>query len=249
MPFEVALAVAFAVLVVTCVVVVSIVAGRRAAAQDEERKHQASMRGWQYEATHENRFRIRRWKGVTDGVEWTFESRFRAGGHGHPAVRRSRWLASSARGPEKPILCVGNKAGAVSSTLTLGEGDGMIATLAKKAATFAFDKAVDSYFGEEIGGGVDAKQLKPVPGATVPGYAIMAADTDEASRILFQGLTKALSASPPPDVKDEDGKGPWVLLWKGGVALGRAELLDSIDEIEWMSRLGSSVARLPFTIS
>ena len=249
MPFEVALTIAGVVLVATFIVVVSVVAARRAAAVDEERKHQASMRGWSYESAREKGYTVHRWKGATDGVEWSAESRYKPGGHGHAPVKRTRWLAADARGPERPILCVGAKAGAVTATLTLGDGDGMIANLARKAATFAFDKAVDSYFGEEIAGGVDAKQLKPVPGTTVPGYTIMAADTDEAARILFQGLTKALSASPPPAVKSEEGKGPWVLLWKGGVAVGKAEVLDSTDELEWMARLGSSVARLPLTIS
>ena len=249
MPFEVALTIAGVVLVVTFVVIASMMAGRRAAAQDDERKHQASMRGWAYESAREKGYRVHRWKGVTDGVEWTAESRYKPGGHGHAPVKRTRWLASSVRGPEKPVLCVGAKAGTITSTLSLGDGDGMIANLARKAATFAFDKAVDAYFGEEVGGGIDAKQLKPVPGAAVAGYTIMAADTDEASRILFQGLTNALSASPTAAVKTDEGKGPWVLLWKGGVAVGRAELVEAAADIEGMARLGSSVARLPLTIS
>jgi len=67
---------------------------------------------------------------------------------------------------------------------------------------------------------------------------------DAANRILFQGLTGALTASPLQN-QDDHGKGPWVLLWKGGVAVGRAELMDATDEIERMARLGSSIARLP----
>jgi hypothetical protein len=245
MPFETGLVIAGVVLLVTFIAIVSVVAGRHAAAKNEERKQQASMRGWSFESTREKRYRVHRWKGVTDGVEWTAESRERPGGHEHRAIRRSRWVATAVRGPEQPILCMGVTAGKEVPKTRLAQGDGMIANLAKKAATFAFDKAVDAYFGDEIGAGIDAAQLKPVPGTTVPGYTIMAADVDAASRILFQGLTRALTASPAPALKHGDGKPPWVLLWKDGIALGKAELIDSIEELEGMTRLGSAVARLP----
>jgi len=245
MPFEAALAVAGVVLVVTFIGIISLVAGRRAAAQNEERKQQASMRGWSFEAAHEKGFRVHRWKGSTDGVDWTAESRYKAGGHGHPAVRRTRWLATAVRGPEKPILCMGVAIGKEAPAVTLAQGEGLLANLAVKAAGFAFDKAVDKYFGSEIGDVVDARQLKPVPGTTVPGYKIMAADTEAASRILFQGLSRALTALSPSELGEDDGKKPWLLLWKDGVAVGRAELMDATDEIDRMARLGSSVARLP----
>jgi hypothetical protein len=245
MSFDAALIVSVVLLMATFVAVISVVRSRFTAARDEEMKQQSSMRGWSYESKQENRFRLRRWKGITDGVEWTAESRQKQGGHGHQSIHQSRWLATAVRGPDKPILCMGVPAGKEAPTVHVATGDSWVAKLAQQAVGFAFDQAVDAYFGDDIGKGVDAKELKPVPGATVPGYTIMAADPDAASHILSQGLTRVLTASPLPDVKYQRNKTTWVLLWKGGIAVGRTEVIVSIDDVERLARLGSAVARLP----
>ena len=61
---------------------------------------------------------------------------------------------------------------------------------AQKAVGFAFDKAIDDYFGRR------SRQAKSMRGAMqsvdarVPGFVVMAANKDEGARLLSHGLEK-----------------------------------------------------------
>jgi hypothetical protein len=244
MTVEAALIISGVILIVTVVVIGAVVANRRRAARDEEMTRQAKMRGWSFEVLKEGGYDIQRWKGNTNGVEWVAESRFMRGRRSHGSVRAATWRATSARGPEAPILCLSMASGQQAHMVKMAQGDGLLANLAKKAAGYAFDKVLDLYFGETIGNEVDASVLKPVPGTPPQGFMVMAQDVDAAARILFQGLSRALAAEP----QGEDAgmhKNTWVLLWKNGVALGQSSMIDSIEEIDRLSRLGFAIARVP----
>ena len=68
-------------------------------------------------------------------------------------------------------------------------GDGFFAKLAQKAVGFAFDKAIDMYFGDGPGKQVDAGTMHRIDTKT-PGFVVMAADKDEGRRILSAGTRK-----------------------------------------------------------
>jgi hypothetical protein len=242
MTFETAIVISVFILGAGIVAMIVVIAGRRAAANEEEMRRQSSMRGWTYERVREGRARVRRWRGATDGVAWIAESVAQLkGSHGkHASERRmvARWRSAASHGPAAPILCIALNTGAESATFAAAQGDGWLAQMAQKAIGFAFDKAVDTYFGLEIGGKVDAAALRRVEGTQIPGFVIMAADTEAASRLLFQGLSKALT-DMPADAR------PWVLFWSGGVALARMEHIRAVDQIERLARAGVALTRVP----
>jgi hypothetical protein len=102
---------------------------------------------------------------------------------------------------------------------TIAEGEGFFAKLAQKAAGLAFDKAIDVYFGDGPGQEVDAGAMRRVATDT-PGFIVMAADKDEGTRILSQGLEKALidAANDTSSVLAHEDR-PWILLRPKAVAL------------------------------
>ncbi|MEO8680038.1 MAG: hypothetical protein ABI665_13380 [Vicinamibacterales bacterium] len=246
MTYETAIVVSSIVLVATVVILIVMAASRRLAAQNEELKQQASMRGWTFEYERKGSYRIRRWRGTTDGVAWTAESLERRGKENRRPVRLSRWRTTASRGPAAPIVCMGHALDKAPPTFKMAMGDSVFAHLAQKVAGFAFDKAIDSYFGEEIGRDVDATALRPVPNVTIPGFILMAADPDAAARVLFQGLTNTLTtATTDPQSVFGAGDRPWVLLWKDGVSLGRTGRFAATSDIEKFARAGVTIARLP----
>lgn len=246
MSYEAAIVVSVIILVATAVFLIATIAARKLAAQNDELKQQASIRGWTFEFERRRGYRVRRWRGSTDGVAWMAESLERTGKENRRPVRRSRWRTTSGHGPVAPLVCVGVPKGRETPSLKVAEGDGVFAQLAQKVAGFALDKAIDSYFGEEVGLDVDAALLKPVPNATIPGFIVMAADVDAASRVLFQGLTNTLTtATQDPQSVFGTDKRPWVLLWKDGVSLGRTQAFASTAEVETFARTGTAIAKLP----
>jgi hypothetical protein len=250
MTFEAAIIVSAFILVTTAVVLIIVVSGRRAAAKEEEMRRQASMRGWAYEKVREGASRVQRWTGTTDGIAWIAESIVQLKGtHGRGASDRrtiTRWRTASAPGPAAPIVCMGLKNGSESPSFSIAQGDSWLAKMAQKVAGFAFDKAVDVYFGKALGDLVDAAALRRVEGASIHGFIVMAADTNAASRLLFQGLSTALADgthNPHSILSDKDR--PWVLLWSGGVALARMAQVHSVEELERFAHAGVALTRVP----
>ncbi len=249
MTFETAIIVSFALISASVAVVIGVWARRRLAAREDELRSQASTRGWTFESLTHGVRRLRRWTGTTDGVAWVAESVERPGHHstrGRQHRPVSRWRTAAGHGPAQPIVCIGVPAGSESKDLSLVQGDGWLATLAQKAAGFAFDKAVDSYFGEDIGREIDAAALRRVEGAALGGFIVMATDPDSASRLLFQGVGQAITdavadrGTPPPDADR-----PWVLFWSKGVSLARHRRLSSPDDVERLTRAGLALSRVP----
>lgn len=158
----------FTLIGVAAAMVILVWTRRRLAAREDELRRQASTRGWTFESLTHGVRQVRRWTGTTDGVAWIAESIERSGhqstrGRQHRPV--SRWRTAAGHGPADPIVCIGVPAGSESKDLALVKGDGWLATLAQKAAGFALDKAVDSYFDEDIGREIDAAALRRVDGA------------------------------------------------------------------------------------
>ena len=87
---------------------------------------------------------------------------------------------------------MGMPKGKEQSGTTVAAGESWVAKLAQKAVGFAFDKAIDVYFGDGPGKEVDAGAMHRLETKT-PGFVVMAADKDEGARILSQGFEKALA--------------------------------------------------------
>ena len=181
MSYEAAIVISVITLVATAVFLIATIAAKKLAAQNDELKQQASMRGWTFEFERQRGYRIRRWRGSSDGVAWMAESLERTGKENRRPVRRSRWRTTSGHGPVAPIVCMGVAAGRETSSFTVEPGDGLLAHLGQKVAGFALDKAIDSYFGDDAGRDVDAAALKPIPNTAIPGFIVMAADADAAA--------------------------------------------------------------------
>lgn len=256
MTFDAAIVVATFIISATAIVAIIVVTRRNAAAKEEELRRQASMRGWTFERVREGAYRINRWKGSSGGVAWIAESlEGLKGNQGRgPAQRRlmTRWRTApewaNARAPfvTAPIVCLGLPTGKEMPSFAVAQGDTWLAKLAQKAVGFAFDKAIDHYFGVELGREVDAAVLRRVEGAAIPGFIVMAADPEAASRILFQGLQATLTDATRDTrsiLADEDR--PWVLLWSKGVALARTEKVHSADELDRFIHAGLTLTRVP----
>ncbi len=249
MPFETALAIAAAIIGLSLIGLVAVVANRRRAAQEDELRQGASARGWQFESVTEQGFRVHRWRGATDGVAWTAESRRSLKGSNQKGRRPhiARWRTASTMGVTAPILCMGLPKGTETPAFAVAEGDGWLAQLAQKAAGFALDKAVDTYFGDDLGRGVDAGALKRVEGQDTPGFVVMAADRDAAARTLFQGLRGALvdAANDRASVLSlEKDHRPWILIAADGVALGRSDVFRDVNDVDAFAHAGVKLVRV-----
>ena len=246
MPFEVALFIAFFILVATAIVIGATIASRKQAAKEEELKRAASARGWQFQACREGGYRVQRWTGTTDGVSWQAESLRDVGGGNKRHHRRrhiGRWHGAWSPGINGAIVAMGVPKGKEELGQAIAAGDGFFATLAQKAAGFAFDKAIDVYFGEGPGKDVDAGTMHRVDTKT-PGFIVMAADKDEGARILSQGLEKALvdASNDTRSVLSNEDR-PWVLLRPKGISLARMTPLQDINELEGFVRAGVALTR------
>lgn len=239
--------------VVVVVTAVAVFATRWVKGRLEEWRQQEAARGWTFEQTMEGGFGVRRWTGTTDGVAWIAEglNRLRMSHGGVPGdgsggreIVIGRWRTSARPGPRSPILCVGVPIDADTTSASMPQGDGWFARIARKAAGAAFDQVLDVYFGVEVGKDIDAAALRPVSGAAIRGFIVMAADPDDASRLLSQGLAGTLAEAvhgPRSILSDE--KRPWVLLSEHGVALARMEAVRSIEELDRFVFAGLALTR------
>jgi hypothetical protein len=195
---------------------------------------------------HEHGYRVYRYTGTTDGVAWVAESaRFTAGGNNRSKRRHvARWHGKWSPGVSAPIVAMGVPRGKEELGKGIATGDGFFARLAQQAVGFAFDKALDVYFGKEIGDQVDARQLKRVERAAVPGFIVMAGDVDEASRVLSEGLQNALIAATNDAANVlSDNDRPYVMIRPEGISLARMEQFRDIKELEQFIQAGLSLKR------
>lgn len=235
MSSDVATAIAIFVLATTIFVMIFLLASRRRAAREEEMKRAASARGWTFESVRERGFRVHRWTGTTEGVAWKAESLVQVSGGGKHSRRQhiSRWHGAYSPGINSPIVCMGVKQGGAKQVFSVAQGESWVARLAQKAAGFAFDKAIDAYFGVELGKEVDAAALRRVEGMDTPGFIVMAVNTDEGARVLSQGLQRALPGMPHDNT--------WVLLRPHGISLARMESVREVTDVDAFIRGGMAL--------
>jgi hypothetical protein len=245
MPFQVAIIIAIFILVTTLVVMMVLVTSRRRAAKDEELKRAASARGWQFETLREKGYRIHRWTGSTDGVSWVAESLAHTSGSSKQQRRRhiARWHGAWSPGIHGAIVAMGMPKGKEETGTTIAAGESWVARLAQKAVGFAFDKAIDVYFGDGPSKQVDAGAMHRVE-ARIPGFVIMAANKDEGARILSQGLEKALleATNDKGSVLAEENR-PWIMLRPTAISLARMDRFRDANEIEGFARAGVALTR------
>lgn len=246
MTVEAALIVATALLILSFVGILVFAASRKQKAQDEELQRAASARGWKFEATTEKGYRVQRWTGVTDGVPWTAES-LRHGAGGNTRQKRThigRWHAAYSPGIAHPMVAMGLPKGKEELGKSVADGDGFFARLVQRAAGFAFDKAIDVYFGHDPGKEVDATTMQRVD-TKIPGFVVMANDKAEGARVMQQGLESALLTATNDTsslLSDEDR--PWILLRPNAVSLARMERIRDVNELEGFVRAGVALTRV-----
>jgi len=244
--FELALILAFVILVATVVVVTTIFTSRRQAARDDELKQAASARGWRFETLREKGYRIHRWTGTTEGVPWVAESLSQAAGGHNRSQRRThiaRWHGTWSPGINGAIVAMGLPKGKEDLGTTIVAGDGFFARLAQKAVGFALDKAIDVYFGDAPGKEVDASTMHRLD-TKIPGFVVMAADKAEGARILSQGFEKAIvdASNDQTSVLSHEDR-PWVLLRPKAISLARMERYRDVNDLEGFVRAGVSLTR------
>jgi hypothetical protein len=246
MSFEASLFVGFFIIVASIIGISAMVGGRRRAEQVEELKRQASARGWKFDSVLQKGYRIERWSGSTDGIAWTAESAIHVSGGSHGKRRRhiGRWHGAFSPGINAPIAVMGVPKGKEIINTQIAEGDSWIAKMAQKAVGFAFDTAIDVYFGDVIGKEVDAGAMQRVDGQKIPGFIVMAADKDEGARILSQGFEKALvdASNDRASIMANDDR-PWILLRPTGISLARMEKLRDIAELDGFVKAGVALTR------
>ncbi len=244
MSYQAAIVVATFILITTAIALLMFGASRRRVAKEDELKRAASMRGWSFESVSEHRYRVHRWSGTTEGVPWRAESLQDHTGNRHrrrPSL--ARWHADWITGINAPIVCMGVPKGQELHDSKMVPSDSILGKLAQKAAGFAFDKALDVYFGDVLGKEVDAGALHRVE-TRLPGFIVMAANQDEGARMLTQGLEQSLTAAThdPNSVFSKDDR-PWILFRAKGVSLARTEPFRDADEIDSFVRAGLALTR------
>jgi hypothetical protein len=233
------------VVVAVVVVVRRIIAGRRQAVE-EARRAEASARGWTFDVAREGPSLVHHWRGVTDGIEWVAQS---IGTAPRGAVRPrmlncSRWRTVNVRGPAALVLCLGVQRGKERPDITLGRGEGRIASLLQAGVRRGLGEGLVRYLGEETAKAVDAEALTIVDGVNIPGFTVMAVDPPAAARVLLQGLESRLNAAIRDTtslLSDEDR--PWILLWPGGVAIGQRSAVQSSTDVERFISGGTALVK------
>lgn len=244
MPFEISIVIATLIIVTSLVAVMAMFARRSAKAREDELRAAASTRGWTFAVAHEGGYRVQRWTGTTDGVPWTAEFLHRGGGKNHQRRDIARWHGAFSPGITGAIVAMGVPKGKEKLGTAIAEGDGFFARMAQKAAGFAFDKAIDLYFGEEPGKQVDAGALHRADAEKMPGFIVMAANKDEGVRVLSEGLQQTLveASNDQASVFSNDDR-PWVLLRPASISLARMQRYRDVAELERFIRAGVALTR------
>lgn len=219
--------------------------GRMQAKEDELQKA-AALRGWTFGKTTNSGYRVYSFSGTTDGIACVAESAklLTGGNRNHQRRHIARWHGQWSPGVNAPIVAMGVPKGKEVMGAAIAGGDGFFARMAQKAAGLMFDKAIDIYFGKEIGDQIDAEELRRVENVSVPGFILMAKDVAEGSRILSEGLQQALltATADRTNVLSEDDR-PWVLVRSEGVSLARMEQIRQIDELDQFIKAGVGLTR------
>ena len=247
MSFEASIIVAIFIITTAFIFMASRFNKGRTQAQEDELHRTASARGWTFSKTHERGYRIYKFSGTTDGVAWEAESaRSMTGGSNRQRRRHiARWHGKWSPGVTAPFVAMGVPKGKeVMQFQGVAQGDGFFARMAQRAVGFAFDKALDVYFGHDIGAQVDAGTLKHVTEPSVPGFIFMAANVDEAKRILADGLQRALAeaTSTTSNVLSENDR-PSILLRPNAISLARMEQFRDVNELDQFIRAGIGLTR------
>jgi len=248
MPTDLVVFLGICALITVAIVVVAVITGRQQAEREEELARGASARGWKFDTQKQDAYKILRFHGDTDGVEWVAESGRRvSGGHArhHARLKIGRWHGRWSTGVNAPIVCFGLSKGVEAPEFPKmpAEGDGVLARMVQKAAGVAFDIALDELFGKEAGADVDAGKLRPVD-IDLPGFVVMAESEEEARRVLSDGLERALR-----DGSHELGSAlaldnpPSVLIRSTGISLARTEEILTINEVEQFLKSGVGLTR------
>jgi hypothetical protein len=244
-PTQAAIFIAFFLVFTAAFVVLARYATASRQAKEDALKQAASLRGWAFSKRNEHGYRIYAFSGVTDGIAWQAESAKLLAARNRRDRRRhiARWHGRWSPGVTAPIVGMGVPTGKETMAVTAG-GDGMIARMAQKAVGLMFDKAIDVYFGKAAGEQVDAEELRRVESISVPGFVLMAKDVAEATRILNEGLQRALveATTDTRNVLSEENR-PWVLVRSQGVSLARMDEIRKIDELERFITAGVALSR------
>jgi hypothetical protein len=207
----------------------------------------AATRDWTFDSATEGLFDLQRWSGQTDGHRWTAEYRRgrRRKGSGRTRTHRLRWWTEGFGGPSTPILLIGVPRGKELPAVQLAQGEGLLASMAQKAAGFALDQALDMHFGQELGRQIDARELRMVEEAEVPGFMVMALDVAQARFWLDQpahrGALLAQVRDPASALSDEQDR-PWVLLLGRRLALAQPVPVRSTADLQRLVGAGVALA-------
>ena len=234
------------IIVTAIIIVLSRLSKGRSQGKEEELRKSTMLRGWTFDSTVDGGYRIYRFSGTTDGVAWEAESaKLVAGGNRRERRRHiARWHGRWAPGVTAPIVGMGVPKGKEVMGSSIAGGDGFFARMAQKAAGYAFDKAIDVYFGKEIGDQIDAEELRRIENVSIPGFIVMAKDVAEGTRILNEGLQRALvdATNDKSNVLSEEDR-PWVLVQAQGISMARMEQFRDVGEVEQFIRAGVQLTR------
>jgi hypothetical protein len=246
MSSETATFLALFIIATSVIIVLTRFSKGRSQEKEEELRKSVMLRGWTFDSRLDGGYRIHRFTGTTDGVSWEAESaKLVAGGNRRERRRHmARWHGKWSPGVSAPIVGMGVPKGKEVLGTTIAGGDGFFARMAQKAAGLMFDKAIDVYFGKEIGEQIDAEELRRVENVSVPGFILMAKDVQEGSRILTEGLQRALVDATNDRnnvLADEDR--PWLLVRAQGISLARMEQFRDAGELERFIKAGVGLTR------
>jgi hypothetical protein len=238
---------AFFAAVVVAGVAISRWARRKSQQQRDLMRAGSTARGWSCEWQIDGAHDLTRWEGKTDGVPWTAEyRRLRHKRKGQTRAHNLRWWADGFGVPNAPVLLMGVPKGKEIPAVTLAQGDGLLASLAQKAAGFAFDKSLDLFFGAEVGQQIDARTLRAVESVVLPGLMVMAADNTAGAFWLNQtGHRSAIETllRDPSSALSDDVDRPWVLLMGAQVRLARMAPVTKVEDLERLVRAGVALVR------
>jgi hypothetical protein len=208
----------------------------------------AAVRGWTFEQGSDGLFDLMRWSGATEGVRWTAEYRRgrRRKSSGPSRAHRLRWWTEGVGGPASPLLIMGVPRGQETPAVQLAQGDGLLATMAQKAAGFALDQALDVHFGEALGRQVDARELRMVDGAVLPGFIVMAVDVGQGRTWLDRfGHRVAFDeqVTDPASAFSDEQHRPWVLLLGSQLSLSQPVPVRSTADLERLVRAGVALTQ------
>jgi hypothetical protein len=243
MSFNAAIVVATFIVATAAIVLLIVMASRKRAAKEDELKRDASTRGWDFESTSDRGYRVHRWSGTTEGVPWRAESLYYPSTNKQRRPNLARWHGDWNPGINAPVLFMAVPNGKELHSTQMTSADSFFGKLAQKAVGFAFDKAVDGYFGADLGKEVDAGAMLRVE-TQLPGFIVMAANKDEGARLLSQDLERSLAsaAHDPSSIFSAEDK-PWLLFRPKGISLARTREFRDNNEIDGFIRAGVALTR------